>query len=209
MSLVNLNGMTIFGAGSEWVWSMAQFILVAASILGIYFQLRAQRASSLHDQIEAWERTWNEERFVVIRLGALVDLDGRKPDQGLPTSSDEIGEFFERLGYLTAKKHLRSNDVWHSMRHSIGRWWMLMGPYLAETRKELENPALYEWFEKLEVEMRGLDRKEFGRVLTFGALDEVIGESIANLRAHLELQANARNGIYPNRRPQGDPPAEA
>jgi hypothetical protein len=29
VSLVNVNGTAIFGAGSEWFWAMAQFLLVA------------------------------------------------------------------------------------------------------------------------------------------------------------------------------------
>jgi len=40
VNLVNLEGSAIFGPGSQWFWSMAQFILVAVTLIGIYYQLR-------------------------------------------------------------------------------------------------------------------------------------------------------------------------
>lgn len=209
MSLVNLDGTAIFGAGSEWFWSMAQFLLVAASILGIYFQLRAQRTSSLIEQTAEWETRWQDEAFVVKRLAALVDLDGRRVDAGLPLSAQDVGSFFERLGYLTSQNHLRSSDVWHSMRSAIGVWWTLLGPYLEETRKEDGNPALYEWFEKLEVEMRRLDLKALGHELGFGSRAELIPGLIDSLTEQLRTQSDARNGVYPTRRVQPEPIADA
>lgn len=209
MSLVNLDGTAIFGAGSEWFWSMAQFVLVAASIFGIYVQLRAQRASSLTEQTAEWETKWLDEAFVVTRLAALVELDGRRINAGLPLSAEDVGNFFERLGYLTAQNHLRSSDVWHSMRGAIGIWWTLLGPYLEETRKELGNAMLYEWFEKLEVEMRRLDVKAIGRELSFGTPGELVAPLIDRLTTQLRVQGDARNGIYPIRRVQPEPVAEA
>lgn len=209
MSPVNLDGTAIFGAGSEWFWSMAQFLLLAASILGIYFQLRAQRTSTLIEQTAEWETRWQDEGFAVKRLAALVDLEGRRVEAGLPLSAQDVGSFFERLGYLTSQNHLRSSDVWHSMRSAIGVWWELLGPYLEETRKEDGNPALYEWFEKLEVEMRRLDVKTLGHELGFGSRDELIAELIDRLTEQLRTQSNARNGIYPTRRAQTEPIPDA
>jgi len=198
MTLVNLDGTSIFGAGSEWFWAMAQFVLVAASILGIYFQLRAQRASSLYEQSAAWSREWNEEPFLVSRLAALLDLESRPIEAGLPLSTDDVGGFFERLGYLIAQKHLRSADIWHSMRVGVGMWWRFMGPYLEQTRKQTGNPALYEWFEKLELEMQRLDRKVG---YTFSAPIS-LSEGADDIARQLRLLADARNGIFPTRRPE-------
>lgn len=209
MSIVNLDGTAIFGAGSEWFWSMAQFVLVAASILGIYFQLRAQRASTLIDQTDAWESRWQAEEFLVARLAALVDLDGRQASDGLPISVDPVGSYFERLGYLTARGHLRSSDVWHAMRTAVGTWWTMFAPLIEETRRALENPQLYEWFEKLEVEMRRLDVAALGRELDFGTAGELIPASIDRLTAQLQSLFDARNGIYPTRRTPIAPTPEA
>ena len=40
--LLDTDGLAIFGPGSEWFWSMLQFVVVAITVYGIYRQLRAQ-----------------------------------------------------------------------------------------------------------------------------------------------------------------------
>jgi hypothetical protein len=32
MTIVNTNGLVFFGTGSEWLWSMLQFLVVAVSL---------------------------------------------------------------------------------------------------------------------------------------------------------------------------------
>jgi len=41
----------IFGPGSEWFWSMAQFVLVAVTLIGIYYQLRIARNANAFEQM--------------------------------------------------------------------------------------------------------------------------------------------------------------
>ena len=43
--MVNTEGLTLFGAGSEWLWSMLQFVVVAITLAGIYVQLRQAGAA--------------------------------------------------------------------------------------------------------------------------------------------------------------------
>jgi hypothetical protein len=205
MTLVNLTGTAIFGAGSEWFWSMAQFLLVAASILGIYFQLRAQRSSNLHDQSAAWNREWNDELFMVHRLAALYDLEGRPIEAGLPLSAANVGDFFDRIGYLIGQRHLRSADMWHTMRFQIGFWWLAMQPYLMVTRQDSKD--VYEWFEKLELEMQRIDVKVYGKALDASRF--TVRQAADDIARQLHLIADARNGIYPTPHPTPDPSAAA
>lgn len=53
MTLINWSG-AIFGAGSEWFWSMLQFVVVAITLAGIYFQLRQHRAANAFAQVACW-----------------------------------------------------------------------------------------------------------------------------------------------------------
>ncbi|HET8785070.1 MAG TPA: hypothetical protein VFM38_05500, partial [Candidatus Limnocylindrales bacterium] len=39
------------GPGSEWFWSMAQFVVVAVTLVGIYYQFRLQRSANAFDQL--------------------------------------------------------------------------------------------------------------------------------------------------------------
>jgi hypothetical protein len=43
MSLVNTDGLVIFGPGSEWFWTMLQFTALAITFYAIYRQLRTQQ----------------------------------------------------------------------------------------------------------------------------------------------------------------------
>ena len=36
MQLINVTGLSLFGPGSEWFWSMLQFVIVAITLIAIY-----------------------------------------------------------------------------------------------------------------------------------------------------------------------------
>ena len=40
--LINTDGLAFFGPGSEWFWTMLQFLALATTFFAIYRQLRAQ-----------------------------------------------------------------------------------------------------------------------------------------------------------------------
>jgi hypothetical protein len=184
----------IVGPGSEWFWSMAQFVLVAASILGIYVQLRAQRASALFDQTASLSREWLDESFLVHRLAALVALEGRPIEAGIPSAAKNVYEFFDRIGYLVEKKHLRATDVAETLGGQIIIWWALIGPYLQDP--ELDGRPETSWFERLNSQMRALspDARNIPAI-TVPAGD--LREPIHELTEELRRLVNARNGIFP------------
>ena len=188
------------GPGSEWFWSAVSGIIVAATFLVIYRQLSAQRSASLYEQTAAWGREWNEEMFSVTRLQVLIEIEGRPVEQGIPIVFGDVGDYFERLGYLVRHRHVRAEDVWNDLRYVIGQWWALIEPYLVATRKESGNPLLFEYFESLERTMDALDQGKLGRSLTFDTTDESVLSSIEGLRRRLQRFANARNGIFPEPR---------
>jgi hypothetical protein len=80
MNIVNLQGTAIFGAGSEWFWSMLQFLIVAATLVGLYRQLRIQSSQRAVEQLDAYVRDWMSERMTHHKLAILVALrDGAEP----------------------------------------------------------------------------------------------------------------------------------
>ena len=197
MSLVNLDGTSIFGAGSEWFWAMAQFLLVAGSILGIYFQLRAQRASTLFDQTAALGREWVEEPFLVHRLAALIELEDRPIESGVPGAAKSVGDFFSRIGYLVANKHLRASDVSEMFGWQITFYWRLMAPYVHQDRALLGQPEAYATFERLEQEMRALNPGMAGELTSARPSRAEVRVVISELGEELRRLADARNGIFP------------
>lgn len=53
MKLVNLDGLALVGPGSEWFWSMLQFVVVTVTLYAIYRQIRLQSASAAIEQAAA------------------------------------------------------------------------------------------------------------------------------------------------------------
>ena len=191
--------MTIIGPGSEWFWSAISGLVVAASLLIIYRQLREQRASALHEQIAAWDREWEDFDMGVNRLSSLIDFEHRLLEDGLPRSFEEIGSYFERLGYLVSQRHLRAEDVWQTLRPGIGWWWSLAGPFIERQREVEGYPGLFDKFEQLEQEMRRLDRRG-GDEMSFDVSAGELGRRIDAASDRLRLRFDARNGTLPTRK---------
>jgi hypothetical protein len=55
VKVINFEGMSFFGPGSEWFWGMTEFAVVAITLLAIYRQLRAQRSSNA---LQLMESSW-------------------------------------------------------------------------------------------------------------------------------------------------------
>ena len=56
--MLKAEGLTLFGTGSEWFWSMLQFVVVAITLVGIYVQLRQARAANAFAQSTALMLEW-------------------------------------------------------------------------------------------------------------------------------------------------------
>ena len=190
--------MTFIGPGSEWFWSAISGLVVAATLLIIYRQLREQRASALHEQIAAWDREWEDFDMGVYRLSSLIDFEHRPVEDGLPRSFEEVGSYFERLGYLVSQRHLRAEDVWQTLRLGIGWWWSLAGPFIERQREVEGYPGLFDKFEHLEQEMRRLDRKN-GEQMAFDVSPAERSRRIDSATQRLRVRLDARNGKLPTR----------
>lgn len=95
MQLVNWQGATI-GAGSEWFWSMAQFVIVAVTFLAIYYQLRLQRHTAAIDQGREIAREWTHELLARARYDVLTLIrDGADPARTL--SAEAISPISGRI----------------------------------------------------------------------------------------------------------------
>lgn len=167
MPLVNLQDLVIVGPGSEWFWVMAELLVLVLTGIAIFRQLRAQRSASLYEQLTEMNREFAEPWMVRNKLALMLEIQGRDPEAGFPYGSDEIADFFQRVGYLVSKKHLGAEDVWNDSRSIIAFYWSVLGPYIEHDREANDDPTFYNWFEWLELEMRRIDMKRTGRTAAF------------------------------------------
>ena len=146
----------LFGQGSEWFWSFAQFVVVTVTALFVFRQLTAQRSASLVEHATQWDREW--EGMVRSKLALMLAIRGRDPAAGLPGANDEVLDFFERLGFLVQGRHIRAEDLWNDGAWAVVEfYWWLLKPYIAHDRDAAPHEVPYRWFEWMEGEMRRLD----------------------------------------------------
>ena len=156
--MVRVGDLVLFGQGSEWLWSLAQFVVVAVTAIAIFRQLAAQRSADLVEHATQWDHEWEGTPMIRSKLALMLAVRGRSPEQGLPYVADEIPDLFERLGYLVHSRHIRALDFWNDGAWSVVEfYWWLLRPYIEHDRGALPGEVSYHWFEWLETEMRRLD----------------------------------------------------
>ncbi len=74
VSILNTDGLTLFGPGSEWLWTMAQFVALTGTGFAIYRQLRALRFGNELSFRKSVDDEWMTERMVRFRLAAMLDV---------------------------------------------------------------------------------------------------------------------------------------
>jgi hypothetical protein len=139
---------------------MLQLVVVAISLLGLYRQVRLQTSASAIEQAESLSSTWSSERMSRSTLAVLLYLRESKDWTSVPKQpSNVIGNFWERVGYLVRKGHIRGDIVSAYLGSAARLWWIFLGPYTRELRELHGDPSIYEHFEWLAGTMAALDRK--------------------------------------------------
>ena len=197
MKLINTDGMAFIGPGSEWFWTALSGIVLAVTFLAIYRQLRLQRSQGAIEQIDAFAREWNSERFLSYRLNVLVALqDGADPAHVSGAAADPLSNYWEGIGTLVRAGHLDRRLLWDNHGNSCQAWWGYLGPYCRATRARLEDPAIFENFEWLADAMDAMDRQAGGRVVYNEALlTSLLASGINNTRERLRIEQSLRTVI--------------
>jgi hypothetical protein len=173
----NTDGLILFGAGSEWFWSMLQFAIVAITLLGIYLQLRLARSANSFAQLLEMDEDWNGERLVRRRLRIATALRDGGPDTDLASLIAPIADFWENVGALVRAGHIDVALVQENLGGICRTWWTLLEPEIRRIRAaEMGDEAVhFEWL------ARELRRHDLARGITDDAY------SSASLMARIPL----------------------
>jgi hypothetical protein len=149
VQLVDWSG-ALIGPGSEWFWAMLQFVVVAATLIGLYRQLRLQSSQQAIEQLGAFDHEWREELYNHVCLEILVALrsgvDPARIPEGLAVS---IGAFWEKIGGLVRAGHIDPELLWNGSGGDCAVWWTTLAPVTRRLRAEAEGPTYLENFEWL------------------------------------------------------------
>ena len=167
MTLINTEGMTFIGPGSEWFWTAVSGLVLAVTFLAIYRQLRVQRDAAAIEQMAALVRDWQAEEMLRHRLAVLVALRDQSDPAKLPNrASSEIGNFWEGVAYLVRTGHLDRRLVYQNFGSRIRLWWELLLPNTVMVRGRDEDQTIYEDLEWLARMIGAADHKS-GLLLTY------------------------------------------
>lgn len=144
--MVNADGLVLFGAGSEWFWSMLQFVVVAVTLIGIYVQLRQARAANAFAQATAMQQEWYGERLERRRLAIYVALRDGGPDADLTDLAIPIGNFWDGVGGLVRAGHVELAVASEGLGLAARLWWTLLEPAVRTSQAEFGS-GVYEHFE--------------------------------------------------------------
>jgi hypothetical protein len=197
VTFINTDGMAFIGPGSEWFWTALSGIVLAVTFLAIYRQLRLQASQGAIEQIGAFTREWDSERFLSYRLTILVALqDGADPAHVPDASARALAIYWEGIGSLARAGHLDRRLIWDTNGTACQLWWGYLGPYCRATRARLDDPAVLENFEWLAAEMDAMDRRAGVRVTYTEAVRTAeLGRITNSTRESLRVEQSLRTVI--------------
>jgi hypothetical protein len=137
----------LVGPGSEWFWSMAQFVIVAVTLVGIYYQFRLQRSANAFDMLSRIQAEWNSEFFTRTKLEAARTL--KAGGSTSLASRFAIGNFWEGVGALVQGGHVDARVVYDAVGNSTRFWWEIMKEAFYEAREQSESSDVMSHFESL------------------------------------------------------------
>jgi len=153
MSIVSGAPIVLIGPGSEWFWSMAQFVVVAVTLLGIYYQLRTQRATNAFEQLNRIAADWGSEPMLRARLRVgRATQAGEIPSWG---ATVVVGDYWESVGSLVRGRHIDARVVDDSLGAGARFTWAMVKEAVEAKRIAQDQPDLYEHFEWLVVVFDG------------------------------------------------------
>ena len=195
--LINTNGLALIGPGSEWFWSMLQFVVVAVTVVGIYYQLRSSQSANAFSQLGTLVDEWNGERLTRKRMAVYLALrDGAAPADIPDSPAEAVANYWEKVGALVRAGHIAPGLISEGLG-GVDLWWGILAPWARKQRTQDANPEYYEHFESLAATLVRLhpavafDQQSFDRSL---------GQRIAQYQADLyDLEAMRTVVVAPSR----------
>jgi hypothetical protein len=196
MNLVNLDGLALIGPGSEWFWSMLQFVIVALTLYAIYRQVRLQGSTAAVEQASRLQGDWHSsERLIRSRLSVLEAIrDGLDPSTSARAAASRVGNFWEQVGYLVKAGHVDERLVYEYLGNSARLWWAWLGPTVHRWRKLEDEPKIEEHFEWLAHRVAEMDSAagithDYDEAYLRGLLPVLLRSHLDDIRTEEQMRA--------------------
>ena len=188
--------LVFIGLGSEWFWSLAQFVVVATSLVGIYRQVRLQASAAAIQQIDTYVKDYGSELMTRHTLDIeLAIRDGVAPEEIPYGAASAIADFWEGIGYLVREGHIDRKLFREAIGNGPQWWWAALAPWTQTVRAEAGPEALvhFEWL----AQQLGEDERKAGGITVFDEahIAKTVGKRIENDRGRLRNLEQIRSVI--------------
>ena len=198
MQIINTDGMSLIGPGSEWFWAAAQLVVVVVSLYGIYRQLRSQGAANAVQRIETLEGEWKSARMAHARLVLALHLKHEPIDEAGALKARSVLDFFVNIGNLYKWGFLSIDEIDATWGASIPIWHELTRGLIDVARTAEGRPELYELRPLIEALAHHRQRKGLPPLrLDREAMTTMLGLAIATNTAILEEEVAWQSGRIP------------
>lgn len=147
MIVVSAEPIVFWGPGSEWFWIMAQFVVVAATLIGIYYQFRLQRAANAFEQLNRMSAEWDAEPMLRARLtiARAVVAEEVAPEGALSL----VGNYWETVSSLVRGGHINQRVFDETFGGTAAMWWTAVRGSVRSLREDRLDPTIFMNFEWL------------------------------------------------------------
>jgi hypothetical protein len=126
---------------------MLQTLVVAITLVGIYYQFRLQRAANAFDQLNRLAEQWNAEPMLRARLDVLRAVAaGREAPEG---ALSLIGNYWETVASLVREGHVNARAVSETYGGAAAMWWSAVAGTTRSLRVGRQDPTIFSNFEWL------------------------------------------------------------
>jgi len=173
VSLINTDGMTFIGPGSEWFWTAVSGIVLAVTFIAIYRQLRFQARMGAIEQLDAFRREAYSEAMQRYALDVMI----AQRDHDDPTDIPEaavlgLGDFWGSYATLARDGHRDARLLWRSDSATPQIVWFWIGPWVRKARSGSHfGVPTYDDLEWLATTMAEMDAKGGRPAITQAAVE--------------------------------------
>ena len=154
MRLLDTDGLTLIGPGSEWIWIALQFFALSITGLAIFRQLRTQESSN---SLTMGIRLADEFRLELTRFKLASLMDVSRDSRAMTPAIETVGNWFDNTSRAIDNGYIPALMGWQEWGEAAQNFWAAFGPALQERRTT--EPGQWKAWERWLDDLSARDRK--------------------------------------------------
>ena len=195
MQLISTEEMVFIGPGSEWFWTAVSGIVLAATFIAIYRQLRMSGSAAAIEQLDAILRETNTEAQDLYALEILRAVrDGTAWADISEAAAAAVGDQWERIATLTRLGHIDVKLLREWTPYGPQTVWLCLKANTLRAREKTGDARSLCNLEWLAGEMANSDRREGIAPVTMDGIMRDLDRQIERYEGKVRVAQALRTG---------------